>query len=1273
MARLTERLLRGLFVLLAGAVLLAAAWVSLGRTLVPLVAEYRGELQARLGAALGQELRIGELRGEWHGLAPLLVLEDLQLRDGDEALHLERLRLVPDLLASLRTRSLRLARIELEGARFGLQQAADGHWRLKGRVASDTDAASDPAGLFAALGQVAQVLVLDARLSLEPWQQDAFSLGDIDLQLDNAAPHLTLNGRLRLPDGQPLALRLDSHGLLADWRSASGRLYLSLPQSDWARWLPASLWPADWRLEQLAGGGELWLEGHAASLQRAALRLHVAQLAVSREDQPRQLSDLALAAWWQREADGWSLQVGDLAARFAAQRIDPGQLQLRHRPADTAQPWQLQVERLELAPLAQLAEHLVTLPPQAGEILTSLAPHGEVRDLQMHWRPRDGAWPELGYQLRLQRVGVQGWQNVPAFANVSGRLSGNLDGGELLLDADDFMLHLQTLFPEPWHYRKARARLSWSLDAEAFTLASPLMRLSGEEGELAGDMLIRLRRAADAEDYMDLQVGLREGRARYTARYLPTRAPGLSPALADWLGSAIGDGSIEQGLFLYQGSLNRNSVPEARALGLYFQVRDTELAYQPDWPPLSGVAGEVFVEDSGVRVNASAARVLDSQLHDVQAQVLLEPGRVPHLKVSGQVRSSLGDGLKILQDTPLGHSGSFAGWQGEGPLDGALQLDIPLARSREPVRAVVDFATRDATLQIAEPALRIDALQGRFRYDTQRGLSAERVQGVALGQPLRGRIRALGRAGQPHSQLELSGRVGVARLATWLGQDPAALPLDGNLPYRLWLDLDGADSRLRVASDLRGVRIDLPAPLGKPAAEPRDSQWRMTLSGAERRYWLDYAGRASLSLALPPGQWAQARGELRLGDTPARLPAAAGLYLRGHLEQVDLGDWQAWLARRPALGASGLGSALRGVELRLGAARWGDLRLDALKLALRPQEQGWQLQLDGTQVRGEVLLPASTDAPLQVRLRELRLPARESAEEKARREAAGRPAADPLADFDPRSLPAMQVDIAALYFGTERMGRWRWQVRPQGEGVRFENLALELNGLRLSGRLDWQGRGAALRSRYVGQLEGDDLAEVLLAWGFAPSLSSREFRVAIDGGWPGSPALAGLRQFTGTLDAQARQGQLLEVDSSASALRVFGLLNISAIGRRLRLDFSDLIGRGLSYDRIEGRLSGVDGVFLTREPLRLEGPSTRLELDGQLNIPEDRIAARLRVTLPLSNNLPLAALLAGALPVAGALLIVDQLVGDRLSKVASVEYRVDGPWQDPQISLFGKP
>lgn len=35
----------------------------------------------------------------------------------------------------------------------------------------------------------------------------------------------------------------------------------------------------------------------------------------------------------------------------------------------------------------------------------------------------------------------------------------------------------------------------------------------------------------------------------------------------------------------------------------------------------------------------------------------------------------------------------------------------------------------------------------------------------------------------------------------------------------------------------------------------------------------------------------------------------------------------------------------------------------------------------------------------------------------------------------------------------------------------------------------------------------------------------------------------------------------MEVEGGAQALRVFGLLNFNSIGRRLRLDFSDLFAK----------------------------------------------------------------------------------------------------------------
>src|SRR3990167_10079615 len=111
---------------------LAALYVSLGRELVPWVAEYRLEAEDRASAALAMPLRIGRLEGRWQGFAPLLIAHDVQLGEGASALRLDQVRLVPDVLASLSERKPRLAKLELDGLQFSLHQDEQGAWTLKG-------------------------------------------------------------------------------------------------------------------------------------------------------------------------------------------------------------------------------------------------------------------------------------------------------------------------------------------------------------------------------------------------------------------------------------------------------------------------------------------------------------------------------------------------------------------------------------------------------------------------------------------------------------------------------------------------------------------------------------------------------------------------------------------------------------------------------------------------------------------------------------------------------------------------------------------------------------------------------------------------------------------------------------------------------------------------------------------------------------------------------------------------------------------------------------
>ncbi len=1244
--------------LIAVGLMLVALYVSLGRQLVPLVAEYRLEVQEKAHELLAMPLSIGRLEGRWKGFAPRLLAHDVLLGEGGSAMRLDRLALEPDLAASLWSRKLHFKSLEVSGIHLSLVQDGEGQWRVEGFPEREQHP-SNPLEGFAELQRLGRLSLLDSQVTLAAHGEAPLTLTYANLELRSLDERLQLSGGLILPDGQPLSLNVQARINHDDWRDSAARLYLQLPQSDWAAWLPEKL-TANWKLERLQAGGELWLDWRERGLARGVARLVAPALELGRaQSEPVRIEELTLDAYLDRASEGYRLQVDGLAFSFDETPWSDTALVLQQDV--TNDHWQLLVDQLPVAPLATLIRALVPMPDVASEYLSGLSPGGTLRNVQLDYRAAAPLAERLAFVANLDKASIEAYHWIPAVRNASGLARGNLGGGELRFDSQDFSLHLAELFPRPWDYQRSRGSLVWTLDDKAFTLVAPYLQVEGEEGQIAGDFLIRLMRDPEAEDYMDLRVGLSDGDARYTEKYLPTRSPAMNPALSEWLTAAIREGFVEQGYFQYQGSLNKSAENTARSLSLYFKVRDADFAFQPGWPALREGRGEVLIEDDQLRVRLADGRMLDSRVHDVLARIPLGQGEQPlRLAIEGQVEASLRDALTLLQVAPIGTAELFSGWHGEGALNGSLKLDFPLAEGKAP-KVVVDFSSADASLYITQADLQLDTLSGDFRYDSERGLSASRISARALSSQISGKASAIGTQSKPVTRIEASGIASVAQLKAWQKIEQP-LPALGEVPFQLSLMLGGTENRLQIDSSLLGTTLQLPEPFGKAANQRRDTTLRMTLGGERQQYTLKHGSLAALTFTAPGNRWNDGGGELVLGGAAANLRSDRGLHVRGRLPHVNLADWQALLAEYSAPDHSQQAtSLLRRVQLDIGVFEGLGTKVESLTLDLRRQPSAWSLGLDSRTVAGDVQLPDAEGQPIVLKLSHLRLPASEPAQPDVPRQ-------DPLASVDPRNLPAMNIAVAQVLQGEQLLGAWSLKMRPRGDGVEFSDLDLDLMGLRLAGAGGWN----TSRSWYKGRMQGDNLADVLLAWGFAPSTTSERFHLDADASWPGSPAFFGMQRLSGRLDASVRSGQLREVDGSAQALRVFGLLNFDSIGRRLRLDFSDLFSKGLSFDRIKGELVATEGIFVTQGPITVTGPSSNLELDGRLDMIHDRIDAKLLVTLPVSNNLPLAALIVGAPAIGGALFVVDKLLGDRVARFASVQYKVEGPWQTPKIT-FDKP
>ena len=59
----------------------------------------------------------------------------------------------------------------------------------------------------------------------------------------------------------------------------------------------------------------------------------------------------------------------------------------------------------------------------------------------------------------------------------------------------------------------------------------------------------------------------------------------------------------------------------------------------------------------------------------------------------------------------------------------------------------------------------------------------------------------------------------------------------------------------------------------------------------------------------------------------------------------------------------------------------------------------------------------------------------------------------------------------------------------------------------------------------------------------------------------------------GEAAVRADNGRFVDVDSGGGAMRIFSLMNFNTIAKRMRGDFSDVTGKGVSFDKLEAKVA----------------------------------------------------------------------------------------------------
>lgn len=1301
--------------------ILYAALLSLGRQLIPAVADYKPIVEAWLRDVTGVAVSIESLTGRFDRFNPVLEVNGLRLlvpvaRDAADggsaepevALEFGHATLAIDVGRSVLFRRWELQDFVVEDLDAHVLQQADGEWQLRGMNRAGPGLAA--ADIYRSLLQVSRLELRNVGITLQPANGELVRIGNSAVVVQNQGSQHFFHIDADLdPLTEPVLVSVEVRGNRLD--AINGRVHLSLPSADYST-IFSTVTPAGSRLDGFDGAMEAWLEIADGAIAGATVVSDVRQLTWSPGAAAAvRMESFSGLARWQQDDRGWSLSLNRFQGLVDGRAWQPADYHVEVRDRRLS----VFAQQLDLEAAMHLGSVLGVLNESAQSQLTAYGLRGELHNLAFTMPLPADTTGSLRASTNLRDVAVNSVNRSPSMTGISGYLEASYDfadrrvRGRAEVASDSFSINIPSVFTDTWQYDEVLGALDFQVDAGAARrvhLVSNVVRARSDlvngRAQFESDLITH----ADGSKFSNftLLVGATDVDGSRKTPYLPS-APGQRQSLLDtmrWLDGALIDARVDQAGVIFRGSVLPGSAPAEKTFQSFYDFRQGHLRYQPQWPDLVDAAGRVLVNDRESDIVVSTGASAGLQLTTAVGSVRPQADGELRLQVAASVSGPTQSAVDFLATAPLGLGLDqvMTSWQADGEVTAELELQIPLNRPGQAPGVSVAATLDNNDLAMPDFDLRFAGLQGSVNYSSSEGLHDSLLEADFFGSRAEIRLQSLASdGGGLESTVRVSGHSTAADIHAWPGQSQFVRNLlslsDGEFDYVAELRLPGneREAMLRIDTDLEGVALNLPQPLGKANNQRRALHIELGVGSDPRPLSIQYGADLNARMHLQEGRITS--GVAWLGTLPGVadpwVPRGTrpGLEVRGNLDDFRVTEWisllSAWSGQQAS--AANFGEAVAMVNLDVGNLDLFGERLPLVSVTMQQLEgeDFLTVGLDGTEVAGSVLIPFGGNEPIEAYLSYLRLPGEAPPPEPAAEGTADQTApvpterVDPLAGIDPRRFPRLRFHTGAFSIGERDYGQGQFTLEPTADGAVFSDLVGNFRGLQLGlagnppPTLRWQYDGRDHHSYLTGIITAGDLADVLSRNGYAASLESRAARFDTSLDWPGSPAFFSAAGLSGQVQLNVRNGRFLQRGGGSGALKLISILNFDAIMRRARFS-DDLLRRGLAYDEINGNLTLANGIVNINDRLIMSGPSSVYQIAGQLDLVQQTINGEMYLTLPVSDNIPWLGLLTANIPLAIGAYLFERIFGDQVDNLTSAQYTLQGPWEglEPQFKqAFG--
>jgi len=1067
-----------------------------------------------------------------------------------------------------------------------------------------------------------------------------------------------------------------------------------------------------------------------------------------------------------RRVDGFNFNTENLRFRTRDGLQWPGgNMTLVHtsREGQRAEHTEVNADKLDLAALAQIASRLPIGSAVHAQI-QSFAPSGLVETVKARWQGPLEALDTFAVSGQVSALSLAagppgvGGQAVNKHEN-PGRpgLSGGMidfemtqDGGRARVLINNGSLDFPGVFEESRvPFDKLSADATWKVSGRS--MEARLRNLQFSNADAEGQAQVSWRTddapavAATARKpatvlppdrrfpgIIDVQGSLTRGNGARVHRYLPLV---MAEPVRHYVRDAVLAGAVSDVNFKVKGPVD--AIPFSNpALGEFHvtaKVQGGQYTYVPKllqpanelpWPALTDLKGELVFMRAALEVNGASGKVAGLpglKLVKANAKIpdLLKNATVD---VSLEANGPLTDALGFVNTSPLLGitSQALAKTVASGAADYRFRLSLPInAINTSRVEGTVSLPGNDVQFAPGTPPL--DKLRG-IVHITERGFDVAGAQARMLGGDARidGGMQAAraGGAAQPDADTAVVFKAqgtlsadGLKQLKDIGAVSRLAQHASGSAAYTASLGFRKGATEISASSNLQGMALSLPAPLGKTAEAALPIVFENTLVAESLKPGQSLQDRLALTIGnvasinylrdISGAQPRVIRGSigvgLEAGEAAQRLDS--GVTANINLAQVNVDAWEKILDSATSAQSAGAASPVPGVGASAALAYLPTL------MAIRAKEltaQGrtlhnvvvggsregmnWRANVDANELNGYVEFRQADGAGgpggmgggrVYARLARLSLAPATANEVEA------------LLDEQPANIPALDIVVEDLELRGKKLGRVEIEAvnrnvnaaaRDSAREWRLNKLNVTLPEAVLTASGNWaapraadaatlpvSGRTGAERRRtsMTFRLDVNDSGELLKRFGMADLIRRGKGRLEGQIGWAGSPLSLDYPSLGGQFNVNVESGQFVKADPGIGKL--LGVLSLQSLPRRLTLDFRDVFSEGFAFDFVRGDVTINQGIAQTNN-LQMSGVNAAVLMEGRADI--FRETQDLKVVVVPEINAGTASLIATVInPAIGLGTFLAQLFLRRpLMEAATQEFHIDGTWADPKIT-----